>query len=894
MARSVVAQPSFARGELSPRLYGRVDTQAYQSGAEAIENFIVRPEGGLMRRHGTRFAGEAKDHTRVTRMVSFVFSTVQAYMLEFGHNYIRVWKDYAPITSSTKTITGITQANPAVVTATSHGFSNGDRVIITGVGGMGQVNNREFTVANQTANTFELSGVNATGYDAYTSGGSASKIYEIVSPYGESDLDALTFAQSADTLYIAHPSYAPRTLTRTAHTTWTSATLSLTSGPFAPLNSDDSIRVRIEPAAAAIKNYRPGKSITVYANADIFTADHVGGLFYMREVLLDQLAVVPWSPTSNAALSVNDQQSNDGNVYLAVSGTGGTGPIAPTHTSGDAYDNMTNAPNNWKWRYLHSRDTVVLITAFTSAKEVTATIISFCPPGFNQPSKTITNAANDGSGNIRITSTAHGLADGDYVFIASVGGTTEANGYWQIEDVGTNTFDLVGSTFTNAYTSDGTARRFATWLWAFGAFSAERGFPACVALHEQRLCFANTEAQPFGFWASKSGDFVNYKLGSDDDDTISYNIAANQVDPVRWLASASDLLIGTLAQELAAYGGGLGNPITPTNTRIVPQSGEGSNGVPPVKVGTELVFVNRAGRKIFAALLQSDVGSYTATDLLELAEHLAGPGKMIVATAWAKNPMSVLWVLRSDGALLSMTYRRDQGLIAWARHPIDGTVESIAVIPSPDGTTDDLWLSVARTINGGTKRYIEYLAAPFEPESATDKDEMGFVDSGLRYSGSAAATVTGLWHLEGQTVKVVAGGAVHPDCVVTSGKITLDASYANVWVGLAYTSRLRTLRLEGGAMGTAQAKTKRPVRITVRVLNAIGGKAGPGDEATMEELVRRELDDPMDASPPMRSGDYDVFPSSDFDTAGKIAVVQDEPLPLDILAVFPMNAVSEG
>jgi hypothetical protein len=141
MTRTGTVQPSFAAGELSPRMYGRTDFAKYVSGAETIENFIVRPEGGLMRRHGTRFAGEVKEHLKQSRLVPFVFSTVQAYMLEFGHLYMRVWKDYAPVTSSTKTITGISQANPAVVTATAHGLVANDRVVITGVAGMGQVNN---------------------------------------------------------------------------------------------------------------------------------------------------------------------------------------------------------------------------------------------------------------------------------------------------------------------------------------------------------------------------------------------------------------------------------------------------------------------------------------------------------------------------------------------------------------------------------------------------------------------------------------------------------------------------------------------------------------------------------------------------------------------------------
>src|SRR5262245_10194640 len=142
MARQGVLQASFSSGELSPRLHGRVDFARYASGAETIENFIVRPEGGLMRRHGLRFAGEVKDHAKSALLIPFVVSTLQPYVIEIGEGYMRFWKNYAPITNTSTAITAITQANPGVVTANAHGLSNGDRVVITGVGGMGQVNNR--------------------------------------------------------------------------------------------------------------------------------------------------------------------------------------------------------------------------------------------------------------------------------------------------------------------------------------------------------------------------------------------------------------------------------------------------------------------------------------------------------------------------------------------------------------------------------------------------------------------------------------------------------------------------------------------------------------------------------------------------------------------------------
>jgi hypothetical protein len=309
---------------------------------------------------------------------------------------------------------------------------------------------------------------------------------------------------------------------------------------------------------------------------------------------------------------------------------------------------------------------------------------------------------------------------------------------------------------------------------------------------------------------------------------------------------------------------------------------------------TRASCLNRAGRKLFSLDFRAQFDQYVADDLIEIASHLA-LGKTIIRMAWSKNPLSVLWVLFSDGTLASLTYRPDQQVVAWARHPLTNAfVESIAVIPAFSGTTDELWMIVKRTVNATTKRYIEYLARPFEPVSPTDKTEMGFVDCGFNYAGTAISVIGGLFPLEGQTLHVVANGALHADLVVTNGKITLSAPATAAWAGLPYTSRLVTLRPEQGAQVTAQGKTKRVARTTVRMMNSMGGKCGPYDESFMDALIETIDSDPAVPSSPMFTGDQDVNISTDYDLAGRLAIVQDKPLPLDILSVMPLITVSEG
>ena len=440
--RYTAQQYSFSAGELSPRLLGRSDLQKFASGASLIENFIIRPEGGLMRRHGTRFAGETRNSSQRSRLISFTFSTVQAYMLEFGDRTIRVWKDGAAVSSATAPIITIANTSPALVTAFGHTLSNGDHVLVSGVRGMGELNNREFVVANVSSNSFELSGIDAQAFGAYLNGGAVSKIYEIISPYLESELEEIAFVQSADVLYLVHPAHAPRMLTRTGHASWTLTPVPLAKGPFAAMNGDDTQRMMI----AASAGFQPGAALTIKSNAPVFTSTHQGSYLRLQEIYLADQNVSPWSPAEGITSVLGTQVSSNGHVYsLADTGSGTqTGTVAPSHTEGDAWDNPIGATHRKKWRYLHSRWTVLKLNTLVDAKTMQATAVTYVPNGLAPAAKSITNVSNAG-GLCRITAPSHGFDEGDYVSISGISGATEANGDWKIINVTATSFDLANS-----------------------------------------------------------------------------------------------------------------------------------------------------------------------------------------------------------------------------------------------------------------------------------------------------------------------------------------------------------------------------------------------------------------------------------------------------------------
>jgi len=228
-------QRSFTSGELAPALQSRADLGKYTSGLKLCENFLIRSQGGVYSRPGFRFVGELDDSTKKGRLIPFSFNTEQTYVLVFEDMKVRVIKD-GGFVLKTATITGVTQANPSVVTATAHDFNNGELVTVSDVTGMTELNDNTYTVANVTANTFELQGVDSTAFTAYVSGGTSvsNAIFELATPYAEAELPRLSFTQSADVLTIVHPSHDPRNLNRLADDEWTLSIVNFGSTVTAP------------------------------------------------------------------------------------------------------------------------------------------------------------------------------------------------------------------------------------------------------------------------------------------------------------------------------------------------------------------------------------------------------------------------------------------------------------------------------------------------------------------------------------------------------------------------------------------------------------------------------------------------------------------------------------
>ena len=424
--------------------------------------------------------------------------------------------------------------------------------------------------------------------------------------------------------------------------------------------------------------------------------------------------------------------------------------------------------------------------------------------------------------------------------------------------------------------------------WALGAFSTATGFPAAVTFYEQRLVFASTTSQPQTLFFSVGGSFEDFAAGTDGDDALTYTLGSNQVNIIRYLQAGRVLLIGTSGGEFVVTSSE-DAPLSPTNAVVKRQATYGSADIQPVQVANVTLFVQRAKRKLRELVFDLNTDSYQAPDMTLLAEHITESG--IKEMSLQQEPDNVVWCVLENGKFVGMTYRREENVVAWHEHLLGGAfgsdafghAESVATIPG-DLNEDDTYLVVKRTIGGATKRFIEYFKTF---DFGDDVEDAFFVDSGATYSGSAATSITGLDHLEGETVSILANGAVHPDKVVSSGSITLDYSVTKAHIGLNFTSTLQTMRIDaGGTEGTAQGKTKRIHEVVLRLFRTVGVLVG-SSESEMDRIPFRSSAGAMTSATPLFTGDKEIEFRGGFDTDGFIVVQQNQPLPLTIIGIFP-------
>ena len=410
-------------------------------------------------------------------------------------------------------------------------------------------------------------------------------------------------------------------------------------------------------------------------------------------------------------------------------------------------------------------------------------------------------------------------------------------------------------------------------------FASPGEYPAAVSYFEQRRCFAGSISSPQTIWMTRSGTESNmaYSVPVRDDDRVKIRVAAREANRIKHLVPLSSLLILTGAGEwrMAANNS---DAITPTSVSVKPQAYIGASEVQPVVVNNTCLYAAARGGHVRELSYSWQASGFDTGDVSLRAAHLFD-GQSIVDMAYSKAPIPVVWCVSSSGKLLGMTYVPEQQVAAWHQHETDGFIESCAVVA--EGQEDALYLLVRRTVNGSQVRYIERMAS----RRFDQLQDAFFVDCGLTYrGGSPVSTISGLGHLEGKAVAVLADGGVQPQRVVSGGAITLDNPATVVTVGLPIVARATTLPFSAkvdNAFG--YGRTKNVNKVWLRVAASSGIKAGP-DAARLREFAQRRAESP--GSPPaLRSEDVPIVLDPSWGQDGSMTVVQDQPLPLTLLSM---------
>jgi hypothetical protein len=908
---------------------GRVDTEKYPIGTHIQQNFIPLKQGPATFRQGTAFVQPVKNSANRTWLRRFGFSQTQAFVLEFGGGYVRFYTNHGPLLST---------GNAAYNGATAYVIGN-------------QVTYGGITYYCTQANTGQPVANTNYWYAMSPYNGSATQaIYEIPSPYTAADLTdsmgefTLQIEQSGDVLYIAGgnagvgPSgvgYPPYTLTRFANAppNWQFAQYSPTDGPFSdpvPLVPGSEIAVTVSATQ--------GIAVIVRSwGGNIFAATDVGRLIRIASGYFNS---APWQ--SEVAISAGQIVTNNGQNYLATN-SATSGDSAPVQTFGTQLD----GPTGVAWLWLDSGYGVGQITTYVSASEVVVKTLKNFPANVVQGvagSYAITAITQADPAVVTFGAAANNQQP---VFIFGVSGMTQVNQIpYVTAGVTSTTTQLAGvdSTSFGAYTSGGFVVLNATVEWQLGAWSNTTEWPRALAFFKDRLFWAGK----LNVWGSVPGAYASHtpdEFGQQTTDSAMNELVSGaDASNICWLSSAIILLIGTQGGE---YGLDAANystsPLGPANVEILRQSAWRCRNIRPELIGTSVLYVQRSGRKIFAMDYNFYLNRYDSTDQSKFSYHITIGGMNSIA--YMQEPWSIVWATRADGTLLSYTFNREDQVTAWARHNLggNGAVESIAVIPAPDGLRDELWLIVNRTINGVTTRYVEYLVKHYEgPQAGYTGDAQSscwYLDCATQEvsppsPGQTTTTVTlplnsnGVPYLIGQTVGIFAdGGKQPPQVVPPSGVLSIQGAFTTVTVGLPYQGNVVPVRPEGGAdAGTAQGKIKKGAKLVLRLVDAQGGQVGqltntpagvyvdplglttiqqntaPAGAAlngpVLDYIRYNDTSTALNSPPALQSGDFPMnFPysaTSDQDARDMyILVQQNDPFPMTVVGLFPSYKVEE-
>jgi hypothetical protein len=817
----------FNGGIWSEQLKGRYDLGNYKSAARTCENFIPTRYGQVEKRAGTKHLGFAKNDDKVCVLHSFQFSVNTKFMLEFGDLYIRFWSNDLQVES----------------------------------------------------------------------GGSP---LEVVTPYLEADLYELQIRAVNDVVYIVHPDYPVGKLTRLADDNWTYAAADL-SLPFVDPDVNSTV-VTLTPSATT------GNGITITASAvNTFDAAHVGSILrlkhlsetntistYDRNVPIDDV----FDPAIGYAIGDRVEGGGFGTparknlytchtTYPAGFTTSTTPPAAYFDDGIIAIGGAAGVAVTGEWSFKTS-----------GIWNGTWRLDRSVDGGSNWSTIRTLNSANDANylveedeegeaAAIRVVATAINAGTLQNALVDLTILSTAVYGTAEVLTVAGNGLSVTADVIDDFYSTDPSVS------WQESGFSEYQGYPRTVSLFDNRLLFAGTKKKPQAFFYSGINSYDNFTATTTLADAPFYvETLSDDQSAVQWITAQRELFVGTASVEGVLTTRKQDEAQSAENLPIVRwNESMGSAHRPALPMRDSLLILQRGRTTLNMLGYSIDKDGYTGEEVSLLCPNLFSSG--VLQMAHLREPYTGVFTVQEDGTIAHMVYEPKLQVTGWCKYTTQGgEFESIQSLPSSGNEStdeDEVWCVVKRTINGVTRRHIEHFTVGNRnKQDANDADNVWHVDAGLKFTGTDLLTITGLDHLEGEAVCVLADG-IKGSYVVSSGSITLSVAADTVIVGLPVTSTFEPFDLE---TGESVGKRKQLYQSKLLVWKSLGGSIA-SDGEDYQDLIYHVAGETMDESVPLKDGYMEIFHESAHSRQKYWRIQHDEPHPFTLQAVVQTFTVSK-
>lgn len=892
-----VIQSSFTTGEISPEVANRVDLDKYQSALLNAENAYIRPYGAVYKRTGSLFCGYAKSAS--VKLIEFKSKANAGFLLEVGDKYIRIWKDGV--------FTGQEVTTPYAASELSKLRTAQSADIMYIASGTHPVMQLKHYADNDWR--FEEMEISRPYFDAtaqvenYVADETWDKAGTYSWPCGESGDYLITVAGAGgggceDLSHKRRTGYGESDNYVTAQGGKGGNGELLTKTVYLEANTVYSITVGNGGTKA-----NPGNDGESSSFGNIISAKGGGG-------------GQPGTFTSQRKVTGRPHK-----YYRIWSGHEGAAGISYGNGGQGTYG--TGNPGLVKLKSL--ADIELTASGISGRMTITAGKSFFTKDmegmwmklSQDIPSQAVQSNGNQTTDAIAVGSSwkiiTHGTWTGTITIQRSVDGgewknyrTYRSNDDNNISESGTENIEdnvrlrIVATAgradlTANAYTKDGmvviesvNSATQATCLvkqnlgkagkidaYCYGAWNNKFGYPRTVAFFQDRLVFGGTSYQPYVVWMSKTGDYNNFSVEKasgtiTDDSAIALSFISREQAEIKHLCPANDLYVLTDANEWIISGG---DTVTPTKCTPKAQTFRGCSDVEPMSIGGRLIYIQRRAQTVRDMAYSFETDSYDGMDITLLAKNLLR-GMRITDIAYMQDPDSRLYFVRSDGALLCLSYIKEQKVYAWSHIKTDGAYLSVCSVAGD--TEDDVYTAVQRQ----GKTYIEKLT--MNAETSNPKDYI-MLDCAKVFTFTSPEDSQEVKWLFGK-VTVLADGKCFSDVEIDeNGIITLPTKVSYMIIGLPYTMKLELPNLEINTQnGTLQGRNKNVRSASLRLLNSLGGKigngVGPMDAIKYEELSDQEIT--------LYTGDKEItIPNRGVEKNGRVLIQSDEPYPFNLAAL---------